>query len=153
MKFNPPTGLARLIARFPILLYRFGLGWILGERFLLLYHLGRKSGKTRKVVLEVLHHEPRDGSYLIASGWGERSDWYKNLKASKTTEIEVAGRKIPVMASFLNEEEARRELERYAQKHPWASRLLFMVFKSEKVETWSDMARQFRLVRLLRYTS
>ncbi len=153
MKLEPPKGIARLIARFPILLYRAGLGWILGNRFLLLYHIGRKSGKTRKVVLEVLRHEPLDGSYLIASGFGERSDWYKNLRQSKVTEIEVGGKKLPVMASFLSESAARDELHAYALEHPWASRILFALFKDEHTTEWSDLARQFRLVRLLRYTS
>lgn len=153
MNFDPPKGFVRFLARLPILIYRVGLGRLLGHRFLMLHHVGRKSGKPRKVVLEVLRHQPADGSYLIASGWGERADWYKNLKASKITEIEVAGQKIPVMASFLSDSQAREELEIYAQAHPWACRMLFVLFKDENTRSWGDLAGRFRLVRLLRYTA
>lgn len=48
-----PRGLLRLGFRLPIWLYRLNLGWILGERFLLLTHTGRKSGLVRQTVIEV----------------------------------------------------------------------------------------------------
>jgi hypothetical protein len=37
--------------KLPLLLYRLGLGWIFGHRFLLLTHKGRRSGKVRQTVL------------------------------------------------------------------------------------------------------
>lgn len=41
---KPPTGLSRILFRAPIWLYRRGLGWLLGKRFLLINHIGWKSG-------------------------------------------------------------------------------------------------------------
>lgn len=38
-----PRGLLRWFFRMPIWLYRFGLGRLLGERFLMLTHMWRKS--------------------------------------------------------------------------------------------------------------
>ena len=44
---RPPHGLTRLLMRFPIWLFCMHLGWMVGERFLLLTHTGRKSGLPR----------------------------------------------------------------------------------------------------------
>ena len=44
-KAEPPTGLARLLWRAPIWMYRLHLGRLMGGRFLLLHHTGRVSGK------------------------------------------------------------------------------------------------------------
>jgi hypothetical protein len=43
----------RFMMRAPIALYRVGLGGLLGKRFLLLEHTGRKSGLTRRTALEI----------------------------------------------------------------------------------------------------
>ena len=69
MKLSRParTRLGRALVRAPIWLYRLGLGGLLGRRFLLLTYTGRKSGRPRQVVLEVVgRHEP-SGGFLIAS--------------------------------------------------------------------------------------
>jgi hypothetical protein len=42
-----PHGLTRLAFRLPIWLYRLRLGWLLGDRLLLLTHIGRTSGQRR----------------------------------------------------------------------------------------------------------
>jgi hypothetical protein len=54
MRGTGPTGWVRALLRLPILLYRLHLGWLLGHRFLLLTHVGRKSGLQRRTVLEVV---------------------------------------------------------------------------------------------------
>src|SRR5581483_6476732 len=72
-----PRGVARRLARLPIWLYRLGLGRLLGERFLMLTHIGRTSGRLRQTVVEVVRHDRLSDTYIIASGWGERADWYR----------------------------------------------------------------------------
>lgn len=52
---HPHRGLARLAWRSGILIYRLGLGGLVGERLLLLQHTGRKSGKARLTVLESVY--------------------------------------------------------------------------------------------------
>ena len=47
-------GLSRALVRAPILAYRCGLGVLLGDRFVLLTHVGRTTGRPRHVVLEVV---------------------------------------------------------------------------------------------------
>jgi hypothetical protein len=73
-KLAYPSGLSRLFFRFPILLFRLNLGWLFGGQALLLEHRGRKSGIIRKVVVEVVDHDPERDSYTIAAAWGNQSD-------------------------------------------------------------------------------
>ena len=44
-ELKPPTGISRLLFRAPIWLYDLNLGWIMGNRFLKITHIGRVSGK------------------------------------------------------------------------------------------------------------
>lgn len=67
---TPQTRLRRTLFRAPILLYRLGLGGLLGSRFTLLTHTGRSSGRPRQVVLEVVGRHQASGGYLVASGFG-----------------------------------------------------------------------------------
>jgi len=43
--------------KLPLLLYRLRLGWLLGKRFMLLTHVGRRSGKVRRTILAVLRFD------------------------------------------------------------------------------------------------
>ena len=76
---QPPSGVSRALFRAPIYLYRLGLGWLFGKRILLLNHIGRVSGTQRQVILEVVEHDPTDGSFVVASGWGPTAAWYRNI--------------------------------------------------------------------------
>ena len=62
-----PAGALRLAFRLPIYLYRLDLGWMLGHRFLLFVHLGRKSGLLRETVLEVLLHDPAARQSVVSA--------------------------------------------------------------------------------------
>ena len=70
---EPPTGLRRILFRTPIWLYRMRLGSLLGRRSLLLTHTGGKTGRRRRVVLEIVDHDPEHWIYHLASGYGQRA--------------------------------------------------------------------------------
>lgn len=144
MSLSPPRGVLRWLARLPILFYRWGLGWLLGKRFLLLHHRGRKSGKARQVVLEVVRHAP--GVYVVVSGFGVKADWYQNVEAAADVMLEVGGRKYRARAQLLGPAQGRAELDDYARRHPWATRMLMAVFGDGQAE-WSDLVEVFRVVR------
>ncbi|RDI30501.1 deazaflavin-dependent oxidoreductase (nitroreductase family) [Rhodococcus sp. AG1013] len=117
-----PTGFKRRFLRMPIQLYRWHLGGLFGHRFLLLEHLGRRSGKTRQVVLEVVNHdEVGDGApdgYVVAAGFGTKSDWYRNLTAHPRARVQVGRRTVDVEADFLGTEEGGDLMARYGTEHP-----------------------------------
>ncbi|MFV0133646.1 nitroreductase family deazaflavin-dependent oxidoreductase [Streptomyces sp. HMX87] len=125
-----PTGLRRLVARLPILLFRAGLGPLLGKRLLLLHHTGRVSGLDRRVVLEVVAHDPDTPSWTVASGFGPEADWYRNLRRQPKTVIQFGNRHHAVTAHFLSPDEGASIMADYARRHPGTARRLcsFMGF-------------------------
>ncbi len=112
-----PSGLTRAAFRMPIYLYRIRLGWVFGQRLLLLNHAGRISGKPRHTVLEVAEHDPTDDSYIVASGWGSKAAWYQNILATPEVSIQVGTRVLLVMALPLSKDEGGDVFVRYAAKH------------------------------------
>jgi deazaflavin-dependent oxidoreductase (nitroreductase family) len=121
---QPPHGCSRILYRAPIWLYRLGLGFLLGQRFLLLNHVGRQSGKARQAVLEVAHYLPEQSTYIVASGFGFKSDWYLNLRAKPQVTIQVGRRQTAVTADFLPAEASGEQMVNYYRRHPTAARNL-----------------------------
>jgi deazaflavin-dependent oxidoreductase (nitroreductase family) len=114
----------RRLYRLPEALYRRRLGWLLGRRFLLLTHVGRKSGRQRRTVLEVLRHDPTIDVYIVAVGFGPQSNWYQNLLATPTASVRVGRRSVPVSARQLSTDATCRELAAYRRAHRIAAALL-----------------------------
>ena len=113
-----------MIWRLPIMLFRARIGWLLGGHFLLLNHIGRKTGISRQSVLEVVRHDKKTDTYIVVSGWGEKSDWYRNLQKSADVTIQVVFRKLDVTAERLPLIDAQSEILTYAQHHPQMLRFL-----------------------------
>ncbi len=118
---TPPKGIARWFMRMPIAFYKIGLGGLLGGRFLLLNHVGRKSGLPRQVVLEVVNHDPATDTYTVAAGFGPTSDWFRNLQSSPDVTIQVGRRKMAVTAHFLTQAEGGEVMMDYARRYPKAA--------------------------------
>lgn len=113
---------SRRLMRAPIWLYRARLGFLFGSRMLLLEHIGRKSGATRRVVLEVFDN-PEPGTYVVVSGFGSRAQWFRNVRAEPRVRVRISGNApASATARLLTTEEADRALARYAEEHPraWA---------------------------------
>lgn len=121
---NLPTGLSRILFRLPIWLYRLHLGWIMGKRFVLINHIGRKSGEVRQVVVEVVRHDQVHERYIVCSGFGQKAQWYQNLVATPDVTIQVGARKLAVHAEFLSAEDGGEEMLSYARRNPIAARNL-----------------------------
>jgi deazaflavin-dependent oxidoreductase (nitroreductase family) len=121
---KPPRGVLRWLLRMPIWLYRLRMGWLLGDRFLMLTHIGRKSGQPRQSILEVIGHDQATGTYVIASGWGERADWLRNIQKNPHVLVDARGRRFEATAERLPLEVAIDEARDYARRHPSALRAL-----------------------------
>lgn len=146
----PPTGVARLLFRLPIQLYRWRLGWLLGRRFMLLTHIGRKSGRPRQVVIEVVGGAPREGSYLACSGYGAAAAWYRNILATPAVTIQVGLRSMAAVAEPLDPEAGAEVMATYASRSPWAARRLcrFMGFAVDGGEAdFREVGRRLPFVR------
>jgi deazaflavin-dependent oxidoreductase (nitroreductase family) len=146
---SPPRGLTRLAARLPIWLYTARLGWFLGNRALMLTHIGRVSGKKRQVVLEVVRHDGARDAYIVASGWGEKADWYQNLEKNPEAAIQVGRQDYVVIAERLPPEQAALEMSTYGRRHPGALRVLARVMGYQLEETAADYAAFGRLIPMI----
>lgn len=113
-----PKGFKRLVVRAPIYMYRARLGFLMGSRFLLLEHLGRKSGETRRTVLEVVLNQ--DDAVYVASGWGASAQWLKNIRANPNVRFQLGSKGYAGAAEELAKEQAREVMGRYAANHPKA---------------------------------
>lgn len=135
-----PTGLFRWAVRLPIWLYRARLGFLLGGRFLLLEHRGRKSGATRFTVLEVVHHD--GAGYVIASGWGEKAQWFRNVMHTPRVAFTVGLERRQTEAVRLPLDEATALLTGYSERNPGAFKGLARFMLGEKVQPGPQGAAQ-----------
>ncbi|NUR92189.1 MAG: nitroreductase family deazaflavin-dependent oxidoreductase [Nonomuraea sp.] len=119
---SPPTGLRRRLWRLPILMYRIGLGSLLGHRVMLLTHTGRVSGRRRMAVIEVVKHD-EDG-YVAASGFGVKADWYRNVLATPEVTLQVGGHTHRATAAPIETAAGAGIMGEYAHGHPTAARRL-----------------------------
>jgi deazaflavin-dependent oxidoreductase (nitroreductase family) len=113
-----PTGLSRLLFRFPIFFYRIGLGGLFGKRFVLITHTGRKSGKPRQVLLEVIRRDPDTGTVYVIGAYGEKADWVRNVKKAPSIRAQLGWKKYEAEAEFLDEEGRIGVFLDYARRHP-----------------------------------
>lgn len=113
----------RRIARAPIALYRLGLGGLLGRRFVLLEHRGRRSGQVRQVVLETISVDPE--VIHVVSGYGEQAQWLRNVRADPRVRATCGwARPRAGRAQILPAAEGTAVLEDYRRRHPLATRVL-----------------------------
>jgi deazaflavin-dependent oxidoreductase (nitroreductase family) len=115
---SKPAGALRLAFRLPIYLYHLNLGWILGHRFLLFVHLGRKSGLLRETVLEVILYDPATRESVVLSAWGEKADWYRNIEAVPALEVRTGGQRYVPEQRFLAPEVNHAVISYYGQPPP-----------------------------------
>ncbi len=141
-----PGRLGRWLARAPSYLFRLGLGWLLGRRFLLLEHIGRTTGLPRETVLEVIRRE--DDAVFVAAAWGAQSDWLRNVVANPAVRVSTGRLKRRRARALVVTPEAAAEIfRRYAEDHPKAARALASTL-GLPLDDPDAMARTVPVVRL-----
>src|SRR5574341_788258 len=77
-----------LLFKTPLVMWRMGLGPLLVRRHVMvLTTIGRNSGLPRHTGLE---YSIVDGVVTTAAGWGERSDWYRNIRHNPLVTLQTA---------------------------------------------------------------
>ncbi|GAA1159406.1 nitroreductase family deazaflavin-dependent oxidoreductase [Ornithinicoccus hortensis] len=110
----------RAFARAPVPAFRVGLGFLFTRRLLMLEHVGRSTGAARYVVLEVVE-DSGTGSLVVASGFGPRAQWFRNLVAQPRCHVSTGlRRRVPALATVLDPAESAAVLARYQVEHPAA---------------------------------
>jgi deazaflavin-dependent oxidoreductase (nitroreductase family) len=109
----PPKGLLAWFLGLPRYLYRLGLGFLLGHRFLLLVHQGRRTGRRRETPLEVMRYDPARREAIVAAGWGRRTQWLHNVEAGLAQEIRIGRERYVPDWRRLGDEEAAATIAWY----------------------------------------
>ena len=84
-----PGRLALALMRMPRVLYRRGSGWMLGRTFLLITHVGRKTGRRRETVVMALAYDRATREAVVCSAWGPDAEWVRNLRAHPALQIQI----------------------------------------------------------------
>jgi deazaflavin-dependent oxidoreductase (nitroreductase family) len=147
---STPSGVRRLLFRAPILLYRAGLGGLLGSRFVLIEHVGRRTGTVHNTVVEVVRRD--NDEVTVAAGFGPGSDWYRNLLIHPDATIQIGSRRLPVTAQPVPESARAAAMLDYARRHRHAAPRLarFMGFTIDGTD--ADFEAVGRALHMLRFT-
>jgi deazaflavin-dependent oxidoreductase (nitroreductase family) len=136
-----PTRLLKLGFVLPKYLYRWHLGWLLGHRCLMMTHIGRKSGRERQTVLEVVRYDPSTQECIVMSGYGAQSDWYRNIQVRPAVEVQVGRQHYKPQQRMLTAEETLAILQEYQHHHPWLFREFMHVLGYTSYDGTSDGLR------------
>lgn len=111
------NSLLRRLLHAPVFLYHWHLGPLLGNRFLLLAHTGRRTGARRQTVLEVMEYRKEGPEAVVMSGFGAGSNWLLNIQANPNEEVEIGPQHFFATHRFLPEEEAMRVVSQYERRN------------------------------------
>jgi deazaflavin-dependent oxidoreductase (nitroreductase family) len=115
-----PGRLMRAVFRFPILLHRLRLGWLVERNVLLIETIGRRSGEPRTAAVRYMEL-PGTGRYRVLAGWDGRTDWYRNLLARPMVILRVGGRRVPAHGETLPAAETVGILRDQIARNRWAA--------------------------------
>jgi deazaflavin-dependent oxidoreductase (nitroreductase family) len=110
---QPAARLQRLLLKAPPLIYRGLLADLLKSRcVMLLTTTGRRSGQPRTGAISFM---PVGDHFVVFSGWGVTSNWYRNVRANPEVAIQVGRTRLRATARLVEEPARRRELMRQMQ--------------------------------------
>ena len=107
----------RRLFRVPVYLYRWNCGWLLGHRFLLRIHIGRRTGLRRHTVLEVMEYRKAGSEAVVMSAFGRDADWLRNIEAMPGAEVVIGSQRFVAAHRFLDEEEAMGVINGYERRN------------------------------------
>jgi deazaflavin-dependent oxidoreductase (nitroreductase family) len=110
-----PSGLAKCLFKSPILFHRLGLSLLTGRIFMVLTTVGRKSGKPRRTAIEFHEFE---GHATVMSGWGTKTDWYRNIEADPHVTIQTWRGAQSAMARRVTSNEELTRTFNFAKSNP-----------------------------------
>lgn len=102
-------------------LFRLHLGWLLGHTFVIVTHVGRRSGKIRRTILYVQYFDSQTREITVVSVWG-KSDWYRNLCAAPAPFIESGRDRYVPDQRLLSTDEIAEIERRFRRNHPIVAR-------------------------------
>ncbi|MGH7098883.1 MAG: nitroreductase family deazaflavin-dependent oxidoreductase [Stellaceae bacterium] len=107
----------RWFFRVPVYLYRWRLGRLLGRRFLLLIHVGRRTGCRRETVLEVMEYRKEGPEAVVMCAFGRNANWLRNIEASPEAGVVIGGERFAARHRILAAQEAVSVVAGYERRN------------------------------------
>lgn len=120
---RPGPTLARLLQA-PARLYDWNAGWILGRRFLRLTHVGRRTGRRYRTMLEVVGEDRERHELIVIAGLGRRAQWYRNVLAGGAVEVAIGHERFAPAIRALDAVEAAAVLAEYERRNRYIAPLV-----------------------------
>jgi deazaflavin-dependent oxidoreductase (nitroreductase family) len=130
--------------RLPRPLYHRGWGSLLGHTFLLITHVGRKTGEPHETVAMALTYDPERQEAVVCSAWGPNTQWMRNLHAHPALRIQIGRETYVPEQRFLSEDEAVAVALEFRERHPWRLRLFAAILG------WGDLSSEAEVRELVR---
>lgn len=106
--------------RLPVHLYDLGAARLLGHRFLLLTHRGRRSDRLYRTMLEVVGWDAERREAVAMSGFGPDANWRLNVLAGGAVEVQIAELRFEPRVRSPEREEAVGVLADYERRNRMA---------------------------------
>lgn len=110
----PRHPLLKWMFKSPILLWRLGLGGLVGRLFMIMTTTGRKSGQPRRTAIE--YHIFQGRKYVLAA-W-HKADWYQNLLADPRLTIQTADGVERVKVRRLSDDDELTAVYQFVEQNP-----------------------------------
>ena len=113
-----PGPIMKWVFRFPLLLSKLGLGWLMGPWVLILTTRGRKTGKPRRTPVEYQYDRHHNRYYLMA-GWAGNTDWYRNLRREPRVSVQAGRRRFDAIAEPVPDGETATRMLALTKERPF----------------------------------
>ncbi|MCE9647426.1 MAG: nitroreductase family deazaflavin-dependent oxidoreductase [Chloroflexi bacterium] len=136
-----PGPLLRLFFRIPVWLEKIGLGgWerLIGAQWMLITTAGRKTGRPRHVMVDIMAYDRVTDTYYIEAAYGVHADWYRNIQSQPVIEASVGRRKFRARANIFAAENAGEMLVRFYRQKPAYTRSV-MAFAGMKFSNEDEL--------------
>ena len=124
MTRSRPSRALRCFFRAPVHLYRCNCGWMLGHRFLMLVHIGRRTGLRRYTVLEIMEYRREGPELIVMSAFGRKADWLRNIEAVPNFEVVVGAYRFAAAYRVLDTDEAIKVIAGYERRNQLAGPII-----------------------------
>ena len=136
----------RALMRAPLLLYRLGLGGLIGKSTLILTTTGRRTGRPRATPVGYWEGE---GIFYVLAGSGTYADWYRNLVARPEVEVQAGRRRLRAIATPLTDLRAKSHaLWVFGQRSPGTAQRYFGIQRGTAEEDLLSLAEERAIVAI-----
>jgi deazaflavin-dependent oxidoreductase (nitroreductase family) len=145
-----PNFLLKFFFKMPVWFHKIGFGgWerLIGAQWMLITTTGRKSGKPRDAMVDVMDYDSATDTYYIEAAYGSRADWVRNIEVHPRFQAQVGRRKFFARLTPLSSEEAGEMMVKFYRAKPAYTRsVMAMVgMKFEGEEELKKLASQLTL--------